>query len=99
MPLIGSCPKQPAEDLMFTVDYAAFIAGRTVDSLTPTITPQTGITATFLVSGQKVNVYFSSGTNAVGYRIKISTAIVIGGKLLTVEDEVDIVVAEVPNTI
>lgn len=99
MPLLGSCPKQPGEDLVFTIDYATFIAGRTVDSLTPSLTPQTGITASFVLGGQKLNVYFSGGATAVGYRIKISTAIVIGGKLLTVEDEVDIVVVEVPNTI
>lgn len=96
MSLIGSFTKQPAEDLPFDINYASVIGGRTVTSITPTVTVPAGMTKPAeLLSGQVFQIYVASGTTATSYRWVVTTAIVIGGLTTRVQDEIDVVVLEV----
>jgi hypothetical protein len=88
--------KQPSEILPVDINYATVIGGRTVDSITPTVSVPTGMTkVSEQVSGQVLQIYLSSGVNGVSYRWTVTTDIVIGGKTTRVEDEFDVVVTEV----
>ncbi|MBB1161468.1 phage fiber-tail adaptor protein [Aquariibacter albus] len=96
MAMMGSFPKQPGETLPVDIDYSAVIAGRTVDSLTPTVTTPVGLTkVSEQVSGNVLQLYLSGGTAGQTYKWTISTAIVIGGRTTVVEDEFITLVEEV----
>lgn len=98
MALLGSTGKQPSEAGPIDIHYADVIAGRTTSSITPTVTVPTGMTmASAEVTGETLQIYYAGGTTGTSYRWVVKTDIVIGGKTTTVEDEFDIVVAEVPN--
>lgn len=96
MSLIGSFTKQPIEELPFDISYTSVIGGRTVTSITPTVTVPTGMTqASAVVSGQTLQIYVVGGTTATSYRWVVTTAILIGGSTTRVQDEIDVVVLEV----
>ena len=96
MSLIGSFSKQPIEELPFDISYAAVIGGRTITSITPTVTVPAGMTQmSALFSGQTLQIYVASGVTATSYRWVVTIAIVIGGLTTRVQDEIDIVVLEV----
>ena len=96
MALMGSFTKQPGETLPVDIDYTAVIAGRTVSTLTPTITVPSGLTmVSNQVSGNVLQIYLSGGTAGASYKWTISTAIVIGGRTTIVEDEFITLVEEV----
>ena len=96
MALMGTMTKQPGETLPVDIDYTAVIAGRTVSSLTPTITVPSGITmVSNQVSGNVLQIYLSGGTDAQSYKWTISTSILIGGRTTIVEDEFIVLVQEV----
>lgn len=97
MAVLGSMTKQPNEILDFDIDYTAVLAGRTDTLTTPsvTITPSTGtpVTApTPTISGNKVKVVVSAGTDAVTYKVTVTVNTTPAG--LRYEDEVNIVVQE-----
>lgn len=88
--------KQPGEALSVDIDYTEFIAGRSVTSLTPTITTPAGLTlVTSGMSGNKLQLHISGGTTGQSYKWTISMAIVISGITHIVEDEFFTIVDEV----
>lgn len=97
MAILGSMTKQPNEILDFDIDYTTVLAGR-VDTLTTptvTITPSTGVPITAptpTISGNKVKVVVSAGTDAITYKVTVTVLTTPAG--LKYEDEVNIVVQE-----
>ena len=94
MAVLGSITKQPSEILDFDIDYTTVLAGRADTLTTPTVTfSPTGVTApTPTISGNKVKVVVSAGTDAVTYKATITVLTTPAG--LKYEDEVNIVVQE-----
>lgn len=101
MAVILSFTKQPREKDAFEIDYTGFINGRTVDSISATVTllPVGMSSAGHQFFGNIIQVKYESGVDGIGYRFVVLTVITIGGYPYTVEDEIDIAVIEVPNSL
>lgn len=90
--------KQPGEQLLWEIDYADYIAGRTLDSaITASVTVSpAGITKVAqVISGTKLQVLVGGGTDGQTYRWRALATLIIGGLTHIVEDEVDTIVQEV----
>lgn len=94
MALLDTFTKQPREILDFDIDYSTVLAGRsdTLTIATVEVAPA-GLTATYSgITGNKVKVVVSSGTDAVTYKVTVLTTSSAG---LVYEDEVNVLVEEV----
>ena len=96
MALIGSMAKQPTEILPMDIVYDNVIGGRTVTSITTTVTTPSGMTkVSEQIAGNILQIYVGGGTSGVSYRWVILTDITIGGRITRTEDEIDVVVLEI----
>lgn len=101
MAVIGSFTKQPAEILRVPISYARVLGTRTADGITPTITAPSGMTQseTASVSGAVLQLWVAGGADGATYRWKVVSDIVVGGKAERVEDEFDVRVRAVADSI
>lgn len=96
MAILGDISKQPEEILDFDISYATVmeIRGDTLASATATVSPAglTIVATTVNPTTSRTNVRFSSGTNAIDYKVTVQTTTTSG---LKYEDEVMVHVLEV----
>lgn len=98
MAQLGTITKQPTEKLPYDLSYAEVLGERTGTIGTPT-TSVTGtgtvptITDTSL-TGQVFQFYVNGGTPGT-FKLEVTVSITVGGKIETVQDEIEIVVEEI----
>lgn len=98
---IGAFTKQPAEIIAVPISYARFLGTRTASSISATVTAPSGMTEseTAAVSGSVLQVWVSGGTDGSSYRWKVVTDIVVGGKTERLEDEFDVRIKAVADSL
>ena len=94
MALLGSFSKQPREILDFDIDYTTVLAGRsdTLASQTVEVSPAGLTIVSSTISGNKIKVTISSGTDTISYKVTTLATTTAG---LVYEDEVTVLVVEV----
>jgi hypothetical protein len=94
MALLDTITKQPREVLDFDISYTAVLAGRsdTLSTVSTEVSPPGLTVVSSQISGDKVKVVFSGGTNSSIYEVTVLTTTTAG---MVYEDEVNIMVAEV----
>ncbi len=93
MALLGSMTKQPREILDFDIDYATALAARTDTLATKTVeVAPAGLTiVSSTITGDKIKVIVSTGTDATTYKVTVLATTTAG---LVFEDEVNVLVEE-----
>ncbi len=93
MAVLGTINKQPREILDFDISYETVLAGRsdTIASQTSEVTPAGLTLVSTTRSGNVVKVVFSTGTNAINYKVTVLATTTSG---LVYEDEVNVLVGE-----
>lgn len=93
MALLGSMTKQPREILDFDIDYATALTARsdTLSEKTVEVSPVGLTIVSSTITGSKIKVIVSLGTDAVTYKVTVLATTTAG---LVFEDEVNVLVEE-----
>lgn len=99
MPLLGSFPKQTTERLPVSIDYSQVAGTQPVSAMSPVIVVPAGMVKdSHSVQGTTLTIFVSGGTDGQTYRWVVITDLTVDAGLITVEDEFDVRVADVPDT-
>lgn len=88
MALLGNFSKQSREVIPVDINFNDTVGQRLITAITTTVEAPVGMT---LVSqqffGTTLQLYVSGGTSLVSYKWTLLTEITIGGRVIVVEDE------------
>lgn len=95
MASLGNFTKQPRERLPVDISFGTFIGTRTATSITPAIEVPSGLTVEQNgVNNNVLQLFISSGTSGVIYKVVILTTIVISAQSHIIEDYFNVLVEE-----
>lgn len=95
MAIIGSLTKQPREIIDVEISYAKVLGDRVASSITPSVEVPAGMLMDAqTVGADSVRLYVRGGTSGQSYTWTVLTDLVVGGRLIRVEDEFVVLVEE-----